>query len=1418
MRTSWIANLSAIRLPHRGQTWINWKILLVVGGLLIVLMASLMAFIIKGSNVTGRRIISDQRGQLPVNHSQAGMIPLQEYVLSGRVYNGLVGDESRPIEGVTVQLGCSNNGGDIGPIVDSQVTDSTGWYGLNAPNTCEFYNIVENDPPGYNSQGATSVSALVVNNNWIQYITPLAGKTLTGNKFWDTPAATQTSTPTSTATLPLTPTRTATATPTSTNTPTQSTTPTTTGTATSTLTPTPSHTTTQTSTVTPTSLNYTTIHFEEYSTNTWIKEQYASQGVHFYNDYVSGQPYRAAAQIQNHLNARSASNVLVNMYSNAEFSSSKNVTLAFWFDDPIASLRVWLGTPTNCYGQVSGTIALYDLAGVQRATQSITVSSAFDTFVQLDDSTGKTRLVVVDYGTSTCAEAIDELAFSAGSGTSNDYGYPVITITSHTNNQSVNEAITTIEGTVFDTSGILSSVKVNGKSAQFYPISGTVGNFKFRYPVILKEGANVFVASTSDWVDNDDSNSVTIYLGVPKSVSLGSFHLTQRGIMQNKSCDVDSPFVAGKPAIVRMTMPAKTASGATTYVSDVQLLLYQKGVSSPVLYLWSEEYSSYTGQFESPSQYAAMTFVIPGENLAAGDYSFVFQAYVGITALGSPITADCAGAYLTFSETDPVRLFIQPVEAGSSNPNQASDHVKNMYIQWHQIERTFPVHEGYGPPWYTVDEGLYYQEAAPLQLCDGSQSMATAFPNWCKGTGWTWQLIDKNSSGVLRRADTTVIYDNNNNNICSGNNHIVGAQYSNTVPTDANHTLSFTASLGLFRSGAHPDWFGLKHAVPIDYNHDGKLDGTDIQHLVAEFYDTQTNQWSTTLANYQNGETLRFFDDANGNQCNDQSDETQADIITLWQHANIVAFGPAAQTMSDWNSEFGSKYGKFTIPSLWFPTVVNPQRTDFGTWGPGSSQGVNTWIRVENDQTMAHELGHSVGGLSDTYIATTGACYIESTRLKPWAAFIDNKSVSVTSIWDVMECSSDRKYFFNSSNYTALYNKLKTATTSSPAGSQVDQQFQFSGWLYPGEALVQATSNVVSGQTLTPASPDSPYRLVFGQGVQILGEFPFTTEKPVNPPQGFPTWDLPFSFFNVITPYPTNTGWVEFRQGGLVLWRGERSVSVPVVTLLAPVGGEIFEGYQELTIHWSASDPDSSMLRFSIFYSPDNGATWTALASGLGGDSYTWKAGNSPGTIGAGGRIKVVASDGFNESETQNATTFSLGGKPPQVAILAPLPGAVYLSCEKVYVNAVAHDPEGQLAHTTLRLDGQPVDFPDSQGYLAPLPAGEHALTWEALDQQGLTASDVVTITVKGDLDCDGMSDDFEVAYGLQADNPTDAAIDSDQDGLINFDEAWYGTSPTQPDTDQDGYADAAEVRLGSDPTDPLSVPRTELYMPIVHR
>ena len=116
-----------------------------------------------------------------------GPSPVQAmWTLSGRVYEGEVGEESHPLQGVTVEVyGATNPYPDPGVLIARTTTDEHGWYHLEVPVGYEFYSIRKPDPPEHESVGATTVGGTVRISNWIEYVIPLEEKTLTDNKFWN---------------------------------------------------------------------------------------------------------------------------------------------------------------------------------------------------------------------------------------------------------------------------------------------------------------------------------------------------------------------------------------------------------------------------------------------------------------------------------------------------------------------------------------------------------------------------------------------------------------------------------------------------------------------------------------------------------------------------------------------------------------------------------------------------------------------------------------------------------------------------------------------------------------------------------------------------------------------------------------------------------------------------------------------------------------------------------------------------------------------------------------------------------------------------------------------------------------------------------------------------------------------------------
>ncbi|MCL6580024.1 MAG: carboxypeptidase regulatory-like domain-containing protein [Firmicutes bacterium] len=122
----------------------------------------------------------------------------------------------------------------------------------------------------------------------------------------------------------------------------------------------------------------------------------------------------------------------------------------------------------------------------------------------------------------------------------------------------------------------------------------------------------------------------------------------------------------------------------------------------------------------------------------------------------------------------------------------------------------------------------------------------------------------------------------------------------------------------------------------------------------------------------------------------------------------------------------------------------------------------------------------------------------------------------------------------------------------------------------------------------------------------------------------------------------------------------------PVVDLLAPRGGELWTGTN--TVSWTASSPQGFALVFDLEASPDGGATWLPVATGVTGLSYAWDTSGFPDS--ASYLFRVTARDGTTSASAVSPGTFTVDNSPPTVAVTAPAPGSVVSGLVEVIAEA----------------------------------------------------------------------------------------------------------------------------------------------------
>ncbi len=148
-------------------------------------------------------------------------------------------------------------------------------------------------------------------------------------------------------------------------------------------------------------------------------------------------------------------------------------------------------------------------------------------------------------------------------------------------------------------------------------------------------------------------------------------------------------------------------------------------------------------------------------------------------------------------------------------------------------------------------------------------------------------------------------------------------------------------------------------------------------------------------------------------------------------------------------------------------------------------------------------------------------------------------------------------------------------------------------------------------------------------------------------------------------------------------WECLVDTEAPEVSLVSPIGGELWSGREAKEVVWRASDENLPPRPVSLFYSTDGGESWRPIASGLEntGD-YLWEA---PWIAGAQFRVKVTVTDlAGNASEAASGEVFAaetslVAPKATEVGIL-PEPEARVDDATRPGTDSVVPTPAKQAA------------------------------------------------------------------------------------------------------------------------------------------
>lgn len=222
------------------------------------------------------------------------------------------------------------------------------------------------------------------------------------------------------------------------------------------------------------------------------------------------------------------------------------------------------------------------------------------------------------------------------------------------------------------------------------------------------------------------------------------------------------------------------------------------------------------------------------------------------------------------------------------------------------------------------------------------------------------------------------------------------------------------------------------------------------------------------------------------------------------------------------------------------------------------------------------------------------------------------------------------------------------------------------------------------------------------------------------------------ALFAIVLNNPPDYLTLRFSKSGTQFASLQRSSTPPNLVVIGPQQGQRFSSNDSIPLVWSGIDAEDDVVKYTVFYSTDSGATYTTILNNAETANATFDASNLKGSNSA--RFGISATDGLRAVFIET-DVFAVEQHSPNVEIASPGSGTVVVERQNFVLSASGYDIEdGTLPYGAFKWRSSKDGNLGVGRYVvlsaADLTPGEHEITVTASDQSGAEATASTNVVI----------------------------------------------------------------------------------------